>query len=190
MKGDFIKHIIHISGKRMIEYGVEGLSRSCPTERIVQIEYMLSILPLHRSAIGRSLGLVSWIRLSYLDKEPFVYLNSNGWDTNDFSRVNYVWVPPPVTADTTLEQLCRNVHLYPENCRIVCIIRLMMGIWRTLLMKVSDCFLTIPYDEYVWSSCNFEPLILSIILSRHSYFHYKVKYSIFVRLYERNLQRV
>ena len=151
---------------------------------------MLSILPLHRSAIGRSLGLVSWIRLAQLDKEPFVYLNSNGWDTNDFSRVNYVWVPPPVTADTTLEQLCRNVHLYPENCRIVCIIRLMMGIWRTLLMKVSDCFLTIPYDEYVWSSCNFEPLILSIILSRHSYFHYKVKYSIFVRLYERNLQRV
>ena len=36
MKGDIIIHITNISGKERIECEVDGLSRNCPTEEIIQ----------------------------------------------------------------------------------------------------------------------------------------------------------
>ena len=58
MTGDFILHLIHISGNRIIDCRVDTLSRGCPTEGVMRWDPILSFLTLHLSAQERSEGMV------------------------------------------------------------------------------------------------------------------------------------
>ena len=67
--GDLILHVIHISGKRMQECGVDGLSRGNTTEGVMIGNRLLGYLPLHLSALERSKGLMKWIESWWLKDE-------------------------------------------------------------------------------------------------------------------------
>ena len=52
--GDFILHLLHISGKRMKATGVDGLSRGDHTEGMMAVDDPMSFLPFHQGADSRS----------------------------------------------------------------------------------------------------------------------------------------
>ena len=58
MTGDLILHIIRISRKRMIECGVDRLSRGITNEGVMKEISIMSFLSMHRSAMDRSDGLL------------------------------------------------------------------------------------------------------------------------------------
>ena len=62
MSGDIILHIIHISGKRMIKSGIDGLSRGDTNEGIAAGHALLRYVNLHRSVVARSPGIVDWFQ--------------------------------------------------------------------------------------------------------------------------------
>ena len=68
IQGDLILYLVHISGERMREYSIDALLKSFPTEGFIEGEKMLLFLPLHKSAVKRSGGFLSWIR-SWWSKE-------------------------------------------------------------------------------------------------------------------------
>ena len=138
MAGDLILHVIHISGRRMIECGVDGLSRGMTNEGVMQGTPMLHYLQMHKTVLERSDGLLPWIKTWWLKEEELNQLSPEGWYSEVFEKGNYLWTPPPAASDAALEQLCRNFHLHHCNFHIVCIPRLMTSRWRRQLLKVCD----------------------------------------------------
>jgi hypothetical protein len=55
-------HIIHVAGKRMIQQGTDGLSRGCLTDGVMIGREMSTFVPLHRHALERSNGLLTWLQ--------------------------------------------------------------------------------------------------------------------------------
>ena len=53
---------------------------------------------------------------------------------------------------------------------------------------VSDIFVEISFNDTVWSTLNFEPLILCIVLPFTSRSHWKLRSTMFVNTCARNLQ--
>ena len=53
----------------MIECGVDGLSRGVTNEGVMKGTPMIHYLPMHRSRIERSDGLLSWIKTWWLKDE-------------------------------------------------------------------------------------------------------------------------
>ena len=62
MASDLILYVIHISGRRMIECGMDGLSRGMTDEGVMKGAPMIYFLMMYRSAIEHSDGLLSWTK--------------------------------------------------------------------------------------------------------------------------------
>ena len=188
MAGDLILHVIHISGTRMQACGVDALSRGNTSEGVMSGAKLLSYLPLHLSALDRSKNVLAWVKSWWLEDEKLTLLTPEGWFEKVFSRGNFLWVPPPAAADVVVEQLCRNFHLYSSNLHVVILPRLMTSKWRKQLLKVSDLFVEMPFNDTVWPSSNFEPLILCIVLPFADRSPWKLRSTTFVNKCARNLQ--
>ena len=78
MAGYLKLHAIHISRKKMIECGVDGLSREMTNEGFIQGTPMLNFLPMHKSTVERSEGLLSWIAFWWLKDERLNHLSPEG----------------------------------------------------------------------------------------------------------------
>ena len=89
------------------------------------------------------------------EDELFVQLSPEGWFTEVFSKVNFLWLPLPAAADAMVEQLCRNFHLYSFNLHVVILPWLMTSRWGKQLLKFMNLFIEIPFDNEVWSCLNF-----------------------------------
>ena len=104
-------HVVHVSGKRMIAVGVDGISRGLLNEGVMAGEKMLSFIPLHLTATERSPTLLPWIQ-SWVSEEvhslsPYDWFqrghNIAGWSKEKgdlFERPIiksgvYGWFPPP-----------------------------------------------------------------------------------------------
>ena len=153
----------------MKECGIDTLSRSCPTEEVLMGENILSFLPLYKSVVERSGGLLSWIRSWWSKEEFIIHLTPNKWYSETFCWGNYILTPPSAVVDAAIGQFFRNVHLCPSNCHIVCIPRIMTGRWRTHLLKVADMLVYMPFDEHVWAkkmwtthTCNYSSLAIHL----------------------------
>ena len=110
---------------------------------------LVSYLPLHLSALDSSKGVLDWIKSWWLEDEMLALLTPEGWFDKLFSRGNFLWFPPPAVAGVVVEQLCRNFHLYSSNLHVVILPRLMTSKWRKQLLKVSDSFVEIPFNDTV-----------------------------------------
>ena len=144
MKGDIIIHLIHISGKKMITSGIDGLSRGVCNVGVMRGIPMLNFLSLHLSVDERSLEVIPWIR-SLWNRDHHC---ENDWYGKVLSKGNFVWTPPSAARDAALEQLCRNVHLHNQNFHFIRMMRLMTSRWRKQLLKVSDLCITMPFDSF------------------------------------------
>jgi hypothetical protein len=69
MEYDLLLHVIHVSGKRMIHQGTDGLSRADKTAGVMMGRRMQEFVPLHESSLERSKQLRGWLQ-SILEIKP------------------------------------------------------------------------------------------------------------------------
>ena len=163
MRSGMMLHVIHVSGKRMIYQGTDGLSRGDHSSGVMSGRSMLSFVPLHLTATERSASLKPWLEFILQDLSP-TFLEPDGWFDGVDRPVNFVWIPPPAAADVITERLAISKHKRPSSLHIVIAPRLMTGRWRKQLIKTTDfyCRLTCPS---IWNlEEQFEPLLMFVSL--------------------------
>ena len=93
MKYDLIIHVIHVSGKRMIKQGTDGLSRADQSTGVMFGKAMEEFIPLNETALERSPSLETCLRLN-LEEFDFKCLKPEGWFDGHHDFSNYIWAPP------------------------------------------------------------------------------------------------
>ena len=162
MRLGIIIRAIDVSGKRMIQVGVDGVSRGDLNAGVLAGANMPSFVPLHLSAVDRSEELLSWL-LSWTGNNTVV-LGKSDWPRPHSNCGTYVWAAAPAAAGAALEWLGESIHKRPTSVHVVVIPRLFTLTWRKQLGKTADCLLTIPLGCLVWQTDNLEPLVLAISL--------------------------
>jgi hypothetical protein len=104
MDYDLHLHIIHVSGKRMIAEGTDGLSCADHGEGVMLGRDICWYIPLHLNPIEREPKVGSWIA-DVTHKLNFKILEPSGWFDDAHKAGNFVWVVPPAAAEVVVEQL-------------------------------------------------------------------------------------
>ena len=163
MRTGMILHIIHVSGKRMIASGIDGLSRGDHSSGVMQGEALETFVPVHQSAVERSPTLLPWLH-SILEGHEAKFLTPEGWFDETGSEGTFVWSPAPAAADVVVERLGIARHKRPNSLHLVVVPRLMTGYWRKALLKVADCYCRID-SRFLWDmEVQFEPLLIFFCL--------------------------
>ena len=160
MKGTLILHVIHIAGTRMIESGIDGLSRGDKTEGISRGMDILNFVPLHLSPVRRSPLVRDWVN-SWIDLkvEDWKWMSTDDWYNSTLLDGNFIWDIAPAAGETAVELLCAHVHATPTAFHIILIPRIATQFWRKQLSKVSDVILTIKPLHSFWGATMHEPLL-------------------------------
>ena len=163
VRTELVVHVIHVAGTRMIEVGVDGLSRGSTHEGIMTGRNMLEFMPLHLSALDRDASLKDWV-LSWANEKngDYYFLEPEDWFGEGQTRDKCVWSPPPAAADVAVEMLGKAKHKRPKLEHIFICPRLMTNRWRKQLSKVCDVVLTIPVGTHIWGVRQHEPLLIGI----------------------------
>jgi len=170
MNDELQLHLIHVSGKRMIAQGTDGLSRGSTYQGVMNGTPFLNYVSLHQSALDRQgSSLISWALSWFTGTDKPTILSPNDWYTKGHKHSTCIWIPPPAAADVALEQMALSIHKRPKHIHLILVPRLFTSRWRKYLGKVCSLTFTIPLGSDVWNSSNFEPLIAGIYLplSRH-----------------------
>lgn len=172
--------VSHVSGKRMIQQGTDGVSRGNMKEGVGSGLDMLQFIPLHQGAIERHGILLDWIK-EWAGKNVEL-LSPTQWftrghdqlgghrDKAGFWRIKtkpgvFLWAPPPAAAKAAIEQLRRALIKRQKSTHIIVIPRLMTTEWLKQLYKSVDLLVSLPagVDNKAWPSHMFEPLTLAFI---------------------------
>ena len=169
--------ITHVSGKRMMAQGTDGISRGHLREGISLGASMISFCPWGTCALQRSSTLLPWL------KEVFGHelevLMPNDWyrrghdhkggkiDEKGFYRVNiqpglFLWHPPPAAADAAIEELRKARLKRRESTHIIVIPRLVTTLWLKQLYKTADFLINVTNTHPFWPAAMLEPLVLAI----------------------------
>jgi hypothetical protein len=90
---------LHVSGRRMIAQGTDGLSRADHLEGVMQgTRRMEEYMPLHLDALDRSPALRELLS-EVIRPIGGTFLLPEGWFTDGHKSGTYVWTPPPAAAD-------------------------------------------------------------------------------------------
>ena len=164
MSGDFTLHVYHVAGTRMIECGVDGLSRGDKSEGIAKGVEVLHYVPIHLNGIQRSPKLLDWIKSWWDEPElgPLHVMTPEDWFLRVMDEGNFLWVVPPSAGEAAVEQLCCHVHGRPNTHHLFVIPRLCTCSWRKQLLKVCDVVLTIQPQFSFWEADMHEPLLVGI----------------------------
>jgi hypothetical protein len=167
-----------VSGKRMIAEGGDGVSRGSLNEGVMAGESILSFIPLHLSAVQRSVTLVDWIH-SWTGP-GMVQLTPDDWfqkghDIRGWKRVEseplkcpiiksgvYGWFPPPTAADVALEQLRIARIKRQDSTHVFVCPRLLCLTWLTQMNKACDLIFKTPPGASGWPADMFEPLLIGV----------------------------
>ena len=134
--------VVHVSGKRMILIGIDGVSRGNMNAGVMAGADMLSYVPLHLSSLQRSPSLRGWLEEWIGDGGLF--LEAADWLQKHFNHGTYVWSPPPAAAPAALEWLGGSIRKRPTSVHVIVIPRLLTALWRKQMGKLSDVMLTVP----------------------------------------------
>jgi hypothetical protein len=163
MRTGMILHVVHVSGKRMIAQGTDGLSRGDHSTGVMRGEKMEAFVPLHKSALERSPALRPWLEDVLIDHGAR-FLSAEGWFEDTDREGTFVWTPAPAAADIVVERLAQARHKRPNSLHLVVVPRLMTGRWRKQLLKACDfsCRISLPS---LWDlESQFEPLLIFVCL--------------------------
>jgi hypothetical protein len=162
MKADLLLHVIHVSGKRMIAQGTDGLSRGDHAEGVMQGLPMSCFIPLHKTALEREPKLKDWLK-NAMGRIDTTFLDPAGWFTTAHTFGNFIWTPAPAAADVVVEQLGKARHKRPECLHLVVAPRLMTGRWRRHMGRQADFYFKIQNSD-IWGKAQFEPLLIFVCL--------------------------
>lgn len=162
-KHSLFLHIIHVSGKRMIAQGTDGLSRADKLTGVMAGRHMLEFVPLHLSAVERSARLRKELEKRVLSPTIKRLEPSEWYEHAGHSKVS-IWTPPPAAADVVAEQITKARHKRPHLMSIVILPCLFTGRWRCKLSRATDGNWTL-HVNHLWNlkDC-FEPLLLFVAL--------------------------
>mmetsp|Transcript_7983 Transcript_7983/g.19280 ORF Transcript_7983/g.19280 Transcript_7983/m.19280 type:complete len:1317 (-) Transcript_7983:1541-5491(-) len=163
MTTDLILHVVHVSGKRMIKQGTDGLSRADHSSGVMQGESMVQHIPLNEDAFVRSPKLHKKF-ISLLDGMDFTFLKPHQWFDEYHAYGNYVWIPPPAATDAAVDLLNKARHKRPESLHLVVVPRLMTGRWRRALTRTSDTYFKIDWEDSWPLSVYHEPVLCFVCL--------------------------
>jgi hypothetical protein len=161
MSAGLLLHVIHVSGKRMIAQGTDGLSRGDHTEGVMQGKAMIEFIPLHLSALERSPELRVWLAQAFGEMDH-TFLEPEGWFSTGHLDGNFIWTPPPAAADVVVEQLGKARHKRPHNLHLIVVPRLMTGYWRRAMSRECDGCFEVRMGFELWPRTEFEPLIVFV----------------------------
>jgi hypothetical protein len=170
--------VTHVSGKRMVAQGTDGVSRGHLKEGVSTGEDMLSFIPLHLSATQRSKNIKGWIQ-SWLGNHA-EFLEPADWferghdmmggskDEKGFWRAKiasgtFVWTPPPAAADVALEELRKARIKRQDSLHVVVIPRLLKPEWFRQLYKTCDLVFDVPPGADCWPTNMYEPVVFGIV---------------------------
>ena len=173
LRGNFILHLFHIAGTRMIEIGVDGLSRG--ELQLGALENLTpdSAIPLHLTALQRSPGLRlwldSWLTGDFRVTQPSDWFHS-AQQAEEYDEpattTNWVWDLPPAAAIHAIEELGYARLKRHETLRgIVLVPNLLRNEWFRRFSRVVDFYLTIPAGSIPeWPATMHESLTVGFYL--------------------------
>jgi hypothetical protein len=167
--GNFVLNIFHVAGTRMIEIGVDGLSRG---EK--HIGALLgtpeSAAPLHLSPLERAPNLRAWLEewlgVDFQVASPIDWFHAAQHAGRDGASAVWVWDLPPGAALMALEELGTGRLKRHEQLRGVVIVpQLLQNEWRRRLCKIVDFYFVVPAGSIAgWPSNMHEALTVGIYL--------------------------
>ena len=157
--------VTHVSGKRMIAQGTDGVSRGCLKEGVASGLPMLSFIPLHLNALERQPDLNSWLQM-WMGND-FTILKPEDWfsrghditggyeDELSFWRTThksgtFVWIPPPAAADVAIEELRKARIKRQASTHVFIVLRLLTCRWRKQLLKAANLLIYLPAGRDGW----------------------------------------
>ena len=187
-------YIFHVSGKRMIKQGSDGLSRGNFTEGSMKGTSVLEYIPFNLTAIERSPGLKPW--LDEWSGSQLELLTPEGWFTRghdlreDVNAANveklwmpsyqsgkYLWSPAPAAAAAAVEELRKARHQRVESTHVFIVPRLMTPLWRKHLFKAADLVVVLPPGHVAWPADMLEPLTIAFCFPYLSHSPWQLKRS-------------
>ncbi|EJK73831.1 hypothetical protein THAOC_04525 [Thalassiosira oceanica] len=167
-----IIHVIHISGTRMKESGIDGLSRGDMFEGIMKGESPLRFIPLDTGAVARSRGRVQeWVNSWWNDLSGKPYLGAdlrllepNDWFELYDIKAPRLWSPPPAAMETVVELFNEDRLAHPEMSHVFVVPRLMTHLFRRALGKDADLMFEAASGSWFWPLSMHEPLIVIVVL--------------------------
>jgi hypothetical protein len=164
MRSGITLHVIHVAGKRMMAQGTDGVSRGDLLTGVFAGNSLLDYVPLHSTALERSVNLLPWVRGWYPNPELNVMTPEDWFDGsgNQSNMKHCLWAPAPASASVAIEQLCAMTLKRTDETHIIIIPRLLTSMWRKRLAKVADVVVTLPLDGPYWGLSQHEPLLLAI----------------------------
>jgi hypothetical protein len=163
-------HFVHVSGRRMMAQGTDGLSRGVSPQGALRGTSLLEFVPLHQDPVERQgIDLKAWVESWFGALGHCWWVTPEDWFEGAHSRDKCVWSLPPDAAQAALEQLSKAIHKWLNHTHVALIPCLMTALWRRLFNKLFDLVFEVPAGTDVWSNSQFEPLIVGIYfpLSRH-----------------------
>jgi hypothetical protein len=171
LRGNFVLNIFHISGTRMIQIGVDALSRG---ELHVGALGCSSAAPLHLSPIRRSPPLKNWVQAWTCDDAKITTPESwfhEAQQAGDYSEQyqksqTWVWDLPPAAAIHALEEL-GNGRLKRHGVLrgIVLVPQLLQPEWFRRFTRIVDFFFVIPAGAIPeWPQSMHKSLTIGIFL--------------------------
>jgi hypothetical protein len=173
-------HLIHISGRRMIANGVDGLSRGSLTEGVMSGTPFLEFFPLNETALERSPDLLNDFKFmipfeeltvleprDWFEKGHDIHgwaKNKKGFSYPQLKTGTYLWQPAPSIAKYAIEELRKARLKRQESCHLFVCPRIFTTKWRKQLYKVADLVFEIPCGSLqTWDVSQFEPLVVGIV---------------------------
>jgi hypothetical protein len=168
MNFGLILHVVHVSGRRMIAQGTDGISRADHSEGVMKGKDMRDFIPLHLNPLQREPKVKEWFDDATKGLE-FDWLKPEGWFSKGHTQGNFIWAVPSAAAEVVVEQLGFARLKRPEALHIIIVPRLMTGWWRRHLTRGTDGYMKL-HDSSVWNlDSQFEPLLVFFCLPFCSY---------------------
>ena len=170
--GGVVLHIIHISREQMKASEVDGLSRGDFTDGMMAGKDPLPFIPFNQGVDDRSAGKVSaWVHSWWKTKRGMPFggfplrniTKDNMFELRDLKAAR-LWMMPPAAMKVVLELLCKDRLAHSQWPHVFVVPRLMTHLWRKDLMQNVDILFTVPAQVPVWTSGQFKPLIVAVIL--------------------------
>lgn len=164
MRSGMILHVTHVSGKRMIAQGTDGLSRGDHSSGSMTGAPIRSFIPLHLPPLERSPALMPWLVEVLADLSPIFLSYDNWFDSTLNEDGTFVWNAAPAAAEFVVERLGVARHKRPNSFHLVAVPRLMTGRWRKHLSRACDFYFKLDNSSLWNMKSQFEPLLIFVCL--------------------------
>lgn len=172
LRGNFLLHLYHIAGTRMIESGIDGLSRGelhvDSLDRAIPIIMPLHLLPIQRSPSLNN-WLSTWLDSTYRIAQPADWFHGAQHCmefTSPPQSSTWVWDLPPAAAIHALEELGFGRLKRHNHMRgVVLIPQLLSHEWFCRFTLIVDFYFRIPPGSIPeWPENMHEPLTVGFYL--------------------------